>query len=79
MKETDEAKKVTHHYHKMCEDPKKCDPKQCKDLSCTLNCCNEDLCNDGILRNISSIHDKNLGGRVFIALFVFLMSLNMQD
>lgn len=84
MEETAEEKKVTFPYQKICEDPQKCDSAQCKDHSCTVSCCDEDLCNKDFRgkdnrSNISSIHNKNLGGRAFIGLFVFLMSLTMQD
>ena len=79
MKETDKEKKVTHHYRKICEDPQMCNSTQCQDVSCDVRCCDKDFCNKDIATNISSIHDKNLGGRVFIGLFVFLMSLTMQD
>lgn len=84
MEGTDEEKRVIHHYQKICEEPQRCDSTQCKDVSCTVSCCYEDLCNKDFRgkdnqSNISPIHNKNLGGKVFIGLFVFLMSLTMQD
>ena len=84
MEGTDEEKRVTHHYQKICEEPQRCDSTQCKDVSCTVSCCHEDLCNKDFRgkdnhSNISPSHNKNLGGKVFIGLFVFLMSLTMQD